>query len=366
MTRHHDGPPLWKVSLPPVPTGAIVALTVGAIAFACIPRGDSTEEALLRAGVPPEAVGNLPDSAADLPSPPPVQRPKEKPPGADAVAVRRLALDGAPLPKQRAALRKFLRARGVSEAGVASTFAHMVNGITLESGAPKGARTRIGGKGLVPAGSSWPENRHGTPLQLVAMLDLAELPRVGDLPRAGRLALYYNGDFDHFTMDPLETGRVLYLPPGTRATELAPPEEDFAVAAKPRRGIAVPIAGESGNAVESLPKAQQKPLYDAMNELSDTGIYRESHVLGASLDVQGPALEELEYALGPKSDYMSEANRARFTPAERSRDQWVLLAQIEEENDMIFADGGVLYYAILRDDLKRRRFDRVAVVMQSH
>ena len=33
---------------------------------------------------------------------------------------------------------------------------------------------------------------------------------------------------------------------------------------------------------------------------------------------------------------------------------------------MTSADGGVLYYAIPRRDLAARRFDRVAVIMQSH
>jgi len=46
--------------------------------------------------------------------------------------------------------------------------------------------------------------------------------------------------------------------------------------------------------------------------------------------------------------------------------RWVLLAQIEEQANMTFADGGVLYYAIPRRDLAVRRFDRVAVIMQSH
>jgi hypothetical protein len=45
---------------------------------------------------------------------------------------------------------------------------------------------------------------------------------------------------------------------------------------------------------------------------------------------------------------------------------WLLLAQIEEEPTMCFADGGALYYLIPAQDLTDRRFDRTAVILQSH
>jgi uncharacterized protein YwqG len=57
----------------------------------------------------------------------------------------------------------------------------------------------------------------------------------------------------------------------------------------------------------------------------------------------------------------------RYSKAER-RDprRWVLLAQIEEQGDLAFADAGVLYYAIPRRDLAARGFDRVVVILRSH
>ena len=65
-------------------------------------------------------------------------------------------------------------------------------------------------------------------------------------------------------------------------------------------------------------------------------------------------------------DESSDASRDRFSEAERDPGAWVLLAQIEEERDFVIADGGVLYFAIPRSDLRARRFDRVIATMQSH
>lgn len=44
----------------------------------------------------------------------------------------------------------------------------------------------------------------------------------------------------------------------------------------------------------------------------------------------------------------------------------MLLAQINEDDDLVIADGGVLHFVILRRDLEQGRFDRVVGMMESH
>ena len=68
----------------------------------------------------------------------------------------------------------------------------------------------------------------------------------------------------------------------------------------------------------------------------------------------------------PKHQYLTEQSRSRFTAAERNSGDWLLLAQIDEDDGLVIADGGVLHFVMLRSDLAARRFDRVIGVMESH
>ena len=61
----------------------------------------------------------------------------------------------------------------------------------------------------------------------------------------------------------------------------------------------------------------------------------------------------------PTLGYLSEASRDRFTAAERDAGEWVLLAQLNQQDDFVIDGGGSLFFVILEQDLEARRFDRV-------
>ena len=46
--------------------------------------------------------------------------------------------------------------------------------------------------------------------------------------------------------------------------------------------------------------------------------------------------------------------------------EWLLLAQINEDDGLVIADGGVLYFVMLRADLEQLRFDRLVVFVDSN
>jgi uncharacterized protein YwqG len=49
-------------------------------------------------------------------------------------------------------------------------------------------------------------------------------------------------------------------------------------------------------------------------------------------------------------------------------DDWLLLFQVDTDDNtkMTWGDVGMLYFWIRRQDLKRRRFDRVWVILEGH
>jgi hypothetical protein len=269
----------------------------------------------------------------------------EPPPPRDAKRVVDTVAGGAPPAAQRAALKRYLAARHIRPTSIAAIMRHSRDGVGLVA-SKTATGTRIGGSGLVPAGQGWPRSRAGYPLDFIPLIDFAQLPHLDPLPRAGRLALYYasNPDDPQF-LDPLTGGRAYYFPPGAPTASPKAPSDTYPIAAFHLRGRVMSFSGDSEQVVEDTKgdPAQQR-LIDAMNDVT-TADLQPSHLLGTPFAVQGPPLDELE---------------------RRDPRRWVLLAEIDGEGGLTIADGGSLYYAIPRRDLATGRFDRVAVIMQSH
>ena len=102
-----------------------------------------------------------------------------------------------------------------------------------------------------------------------------------------------------------------------------------------------------------------------MNALSEAGLYPH-HLLGAPIEIQGPVLDGMRSYFDPSFGYLLPESRDRFTAQEREGGDWVLLAQINEDDGLAIADGGALHFVILRSDLEAGRFDRVIGIMESH
>jgi uncharacterized protein YwqG len=83
-------------------------------------------------------------------------------------------------------------------------------------------------------------------------------------------------------------------------------------------------------------------------------------LLGTSRDIQGPVLDEVAYWF----DQGFPQTRENYSESELRGEGWELLAQFGSSQDLMFGDGGDLYYVIPSADLHERRFDRVMGIMQ--
>lgn len=300
------------------------------------------------------------------------QPPRSSPePAADVRAMLDLASRGASGSEQRDELQRYLTGHGVSRETIAAVLRHTRDGIALRPG-PRSARSRLGGQPVLPAGEPWPTAETGHPFSFVVAFDFADVPHLDPLPREGTLALYWNFHWNEVPqdspgrMDYVAATRAYFFPPGARVAHPDPPGESYPMDLEPLRGVAMPIPGEPNRVAEEIGDSpDRRALFDAMNELAGAGLYPH-HLLGAPIEIQGPVLDGMSTLFDPEREFLTERSRARFTAAERNSDDWVLLAQINEDAGLVIADGGVLHFVILRSDLEAQRFDRVIGVMESH
>ncbi len=270
-----------------------------------------------------------------------------------------LAAQSAPFAQQREALLALLLARGVTRSTVNIVKEHVKEGVVLKRS--DAARSRLGGPGLLPPDAMWPSNPNGYPMTLIAAIDLAELPHVAPLPQEGTLLLYWDS-VDPTPENPLEAGRVFWIPASTEAMEVpAPPGLTTEFASIRVRGQRTAIVGEPVTVSSRVQHDRER--YLLINEMSEISRQLYGHqLLGAPRAVQAPVVDDLAFRLGRGPAQVPSA----FDEAELAATDWVLLAQIEEEPTMAFADGGALYFLLPEQDLAVRRFDRVAVLLQSH
>jgi hypothetical protein len=294
--------------------------------------------------------------------------PERQAPRADVQRLVTLAEHEAPARDQRAALWWYLTERRISRPAIAAVLRHTRDGIALRPGASGGAR--LGGEPVLPAGEPWPRSANGNPFTFIAVFDFAKLPHLAPLPRRGTLALYWNGHWFEERgggeMDFVAATRAYYVPPGAAVDHPDAPEESWPFAAIPLDGSVAPIAGDPNLVADEIKgRPDADALFEAMNDVMAAGLYPH-HLLGAPIEVQGPVLAGMPSFFDPKFNYLAPASRERFTAKERESGDWMLLAQIGEDGGLTIADGGELYFVILRSDLEARRFDRVIAIMDSH
>ncbi|GAA3885083.1 YwqG family protein [Streptomyces sedi] len=223
--------------------------------------------------------------------------------------------------------------------------------------------TRLGGGPRLAPGTPWP-SAEGRPLDLLAVVDCAELAEVGSreaLPDDGWLNFFYDSvadPADHAFPtpdDPVldaapERGwRVLYA--GADVGELAPPEGAVVHPERPvRRTYTLPWTGVEEFALGDDTEGHIADLYEEWEAIDAPlmpSVYplqegTPVHLLGGwPLGLQGPVLEAPE---------------------------WRLLLQLDTDEALgwSWGDAGRLYFGITERDLAARDFGRVWVTGQSH
>ncbi|WP_026911153.1 DUF1963 domain-containing protein [Patulibacter minatonensis] len=300
---------------------------------------------------PPVPAGAAPSSA----SPPDVGE-------AAFAGFRELVHRGADVDAQRAEIERVLLAHRVPAPLVARFLAGMVECVALlpaadGDGTPVGAR--LGGDAVLPDGAAWPVNSHGSPLRLVAVVDLATVPGPTPLPAEGTLVVHWDHEyFEHEPMDFVDATHVRLLPPGGPTSSPAPPDDASRFGPIPLRPVTTILPSDT-DALEDDAIPSDVPAWDLLDALLGVCPYQ---LLGPSRDIQGPVLDEVAYWF----EHALTSTTERFDAAELAGEGWMLLAQFDEADGLEFGDAGALYLLIPEADLAAARFDRVMGVMQCH
>ncbi|GGL02991.1 hypothetical protein Sme01_19280 [Sphaerisporangium melleum] len=222
---------------------------------------------------------------------------------------------------------------------------------------------RLGGLPRLPEGMPWPRTGN-SPMEFLAELDCAALAAYEsdiDLPPEGALLFFAAWDST--------AARVILLPTGTRRV----PEREVPVGEETRLYPETRLAAET---VATWPTRGHDVLVKLGDDFWDRLVGEEPW------EVFGDLLSDFEDAEGGRAHQVGGYSDALHTPIEATAayaagpapedpgfateaSQWVNLLQLDEDNGMIFGDGGILI-GIRRDRLAARDFSQVLPDVQGH
>lgn len=254
-------------------------------------------------------------------------------------------------------------------------FSDILGGLALRSirlrskapGSHMPGTSRIGGLPDLPVEVEWPHAER--PLAFLAQVNLSEiapLDPTGLLPKHGIL-YFFADDEEPWGFEPADSNhwRVIYretVPttgPTVAPADLAPES----------------LLKESGLTFESewtLPP-YESPMTDGL-EMTDEEeeAYLEAdgeepihRLFGHPQQVQG--FVPYEIAMATSGVFNGSWDSPEAEKARATYDEWVLLLQLDsdwETNGMMWGDVGRLYFYIRKEDLAKRCFDRVWLMMQ--
>lgn len=250
--------------------------------------------------------------------------------------------------------------------------------------------TRFGGSPDVPEDFLWAryegEDFNGEtknrPLSFIAQFDLEEISKYDTenlLPKTGVLSFFYELNTQEWGYDPDDKGcaRVYWFEDKTKLHTAGFPDdldEDFRL---PALKIAAKTEKSYQSGVDFMLQRENEMTerWDEFEEIEEKlGIEEDgeiSKLLGWANPIQGNMTMECElisrgYYLGEGWDDVTPLDRQE---AEQwSAQDWLLLFQLDIVDDgdfeLMFGDGGRIYFYIRRDDLAARNFDDVWLILQ--
>lgn len=237
-------------------------------------------------------------------------------------------------------------------------------------------QSKLGGMPDLPTGTAWPAFK-GAPMQFVAQIQLADahpLDTAGLLPAHGLLSFFYDGSQQTFGSDPNDRAgfKVAYFEqPATalQRVDLPPalPAEGRARVCSISMRDEVTLPLEPQLEIASLPWSESdQQRYDAaLQQLTSAEKHPIHRLLGHPDTIQDDMRLECQLAANGVADPSAAPARvAQLTPG---ANDWILLLQVDSDQSigMQWANAGMLYFWIRRDDLAQRRFENAWVVLQS-
>ena len=241
---------------------------------------------------------------------------------------------------------------------------------------------RLGGNPRLPEATPWPEWPEHGPLTFIAEVDCAALPH-GEFepafPATGSLLFFFfDGQLDDrralvhgSVIDSQPGARVLYIEPGAEVAERSAP-----AGIRPYPGPCL-----AGDIVLTIPDCGHPDAVWAITDPDAEALFDPEFTSAVHIPHRGPRHQlaghahpiqgAVEYEVAVRS--VTSATPAP-SPDEEAYwayapvNEWHLLAQFDTDSasEMMWGDGGTLYWLITADDLVARRFDRARMTWQCH
>lgn len=252
--------------------------------------------------------------------------------------------------------------------------------------------SKIGGDPDVPQGFVWPTTKNpndsSRPIAFLMQINLAEtapFDKDNLLPKSGLLSFFYDYEDLPWGGDPEEFSgwKVLYFEDAANLTRVQTPKEVLdadanifqeSVTIGNRLSIPDPydeIASEGNELLdeyaEEAEDEDEQEMTDLYVEIAEELGYEGEHaddevkLFGYPVLIQNPMEEEI-----------AEMASEMFEDVSDDPSAWTLLLQIslwqkvEGQTDRMFGDVGSVYFWIAKDDLQKKRFDRVMLQMQCY
>lgn len=255
-------------------------------------------------------------------------------------------------------------------------------------------QTKIGGRPDLPKTISWisetiqkektktffpffgskKKSAQTRPLSFIAQINLSKISKYDKdnlLPKTGFLYFFYSAEQDAWGFDNIDKNKfkVIYYDGNISELNRIDFPKDL-----PEYSCFKPCSVDIKSEVD-LPSYGHKIYEDFTDEEIDTfweNINNEDNInklLGYSNNIQGEM--ELECELVTNGLYCGDPsgyNDPKAKKLEPNAKNWQLLLQIDsnEENEMMWGDGGRLYFWIKKDDLLNKNFDKTWFSLQCY
>lgn len=226
-------------------------------------------------------------------------------------------------------------------------------------------RSYFGGDPLLPSNLKWP-HRGDEPLAFLARLSLSELASVRPidwLPKEGALLFFYDSDSQPWGFDPKDRDGWAVV----RVPDVDPPSRlgEARSIGFQRIDVLPPFERESVTAL-----AFDDTESDEYGTIADEpfGDHPKHQVSGLPCPVQGDRME-LECQLVSRGLFCGNSSGykdPRAAELESGSEQWRLLFQMDTDSELnvMWGDGGMLYFWVEEEAARAGRFDNVWLVLQ--
>ena len=217
--------------------------------------------------------------------------------------------------------------------------------------------SRLGGPAWLPEGGAWPRGNNGRPLDFLAQLDFAELPRIPDFPTSGVLQFFIGRD-DLFgaNFDDPATGNfeVIWRPTATGAGAVRdqPPagDADCSPMTETLRRVGRRLTGA---ACRDWPPVLSLTIERDQPELMRS---KTSDRIWDYIEGRGDRMGE-HHHVGGYPDFTQDDFRR--DPRCADRDRVLLQLWSYPDRELMWGDCGQANFMISRVDLLAREFSRV-------